>query len=96
MGTIGLAVVENAAKLTLVEVDKQNTKYAMQNAKTRNMHGARIITQNAFQVLKYIPGSGTLCVGPTPRAGGATWCGRTGSSRRNQERIIYLSCTPST
>lgn len=57
---ICLAVVENAAKLTLVEVDKQNTKYAMQNTKTRNMHGARIITQNASQALKYIPGrSGT-------------------------------------
>jgi 23S rRNA (uracil1939-C5)-methyltransferase len=94
VGTIGLTVADSNQQLTLVEVDGENTKYAMRNASSRSGTNTRVITQDASKALKYIPSSGTLILDP-PRAGLSNTLTKRILEQLPQ-RILYLSCNPST
>ena len=92
VGSIGLSVVGEHQKLTMIEVTEESTEQARMNSEGRP--NCEVITATAETALDYITGSETVILDP-PRAG-LHKAVTEQLIAQAPARIIYLSCNPST
>ncbi len=92
VGSIGLSVVMNTQKLTMVEVSDESTQQAKQNMVGR--HNCQVVTATSESALQYITGDEIVILDP-PRAGLHSDVGERLVDSQ-PPIIIYLSCNPST
>ena len=92
VGSIGLSVIGDTQKLTMIETEAESTAQAERNI--RNQNNERVITAPAESALEYIEHDGLVILDP-PRAGLHADV-TTKLAELAPPRIIYLSCNPST
>lgn len=92
VGSIGLSVVGDDQKLTMVEVSEESTKQAKLNMVSRP--NCQVVTATSESVLDYLTGEEIVILDP-PRAGLHKDVTEKLAEIKPRE-IIYLSCNPST
>lgn len=92
VGSIGLSVVGDKQKLTMIEVSEESTQAAKANMVGRK--NCEVITSTAESALSYITGDGLIILDP-PRAGLHSDI-TAKLTEVKPPKIIYLSCNPST
>lgn len=92
VGSIGLSVVEDSQKLTMVETSEESTEQAKANMIGRT--NCEVVTATAESALEYLTGDALVILDP-PRAGLHEKV-TTRLIEVKPAKIIYLSCNPST
>lgn len=92
VGSIGLSVVGDNQKLTMIETSQESTDQAKLNMVNRK--NCEVITATAENVLEYLSGDAIVILDP-PRAGLHSKVTEK-LAEVKPPKIIYLSCNPST
>ncbi|HMS31771.1 MAG TPA: hypothetical protein PKA29_00645 [Candidatus Saccharibacteria bacterium] len=94
VGSIGISLAEVNQKLSLIEIDDFNTKFAKLNSSERSENTTDVITNSSEEALEHILKDINLILDP-PRAGlhknlTAKIC------EVKPKKVVYLSCNPAT
>lgn len=94
VGSIGISLADVNQKLSLIEIDDFNTKFAKLNSSERTKNTTDVITNSSEEALEHIVKDINLILDP-PRAGlhknlTAKIC------EVKPKKVVYLSCNPAT